>query len=275
MRVRLPVQLAAALTLLFAPSWAHATWSVAAADTATKAVAIATATCVPQSVFDHSPFKGLPDLQAVVAPGSGVAAAQAQSDPTHGDQTLIREALRAGDAPSEIVKELQAKGGAVATRQFGVVDVHGRAAAFSGDAIPAEAAARQGRAGNGGRFAYAIQGNTLRSGAVVDDAARAFETSSGGLADRVLAALYAGDLAGGDRRCTCATAPLPKGPCARRNALIAYLIVASSRDVAGPGGAEAFETFIYVTDQNTLETESADPVETLRARYAAPRGQSR
>jgi len=268
MRLRFPVPLAAGLALCLAPTWAHATWSVTAADTKTKTVAIATATCVSQSVFAHAPFKGLPDIQAVVVPGVGVAAAQAQSDPTRGDQALIREQLRVGAAPADIVRTLHAEGGAIAERQFGVVDVQGRAAGFSGDAIPMAAATRQGRAGDG-RFAYAVQGNTLRSEAVVADAARAFEMSRGGLADRVLAALYAGDLAGGDRRCSCETAPLPKGPCARRNALIAYLIVARPQDQAGPDGQPAYAVSIYVTDENTLASESVDPVETLRSRFRA------
>ena len=267
-RARFPIPFATAAVFVLSPSWAHATWSVAAADTTTREVAIATATCVSQSVFDHSPFKGLPDIQAVVAPGAGVAAAQAQSDPTRRDQALIREQLQMGAAPAEIVRILQAKGAAVAERQFGVVDVQGRAAAFSGDAIPPEAAARQGRAG-GGRFAYAVQGNTLRSPAVVGDAAHAFETARGGLAGRVVAALYAGDLAGGDRRCSCETAPLPTGPCKRRNALIAYLIVAKPQDQPGADGRPAYAMSIYVTDENTTKTESPDPVETLRTRFQA------
>jgi uncharacterized Ntn-hydrolase superfamily protein len=53
-----------------------------------------------------------------------------------------------------------------------------------------------GRAGH----RYACQGNLLAGPQVVEEMARAFETSPGELADRLLAALRAGEKAGGDRR---------------------------------------------------------------------------
>jgi uncharacterized Ntn-hydrolase superfamily protein len=50
-----------------------------------------------------------------------------------------------------------------------------------------------------GRF-YACQGNTLTGREVVAEMARAYETTEGSLADRLMAALVAGDQAGGDHR---------------------------------------------------------------------------
>jgi uncharacterized Ntn-hydrolase superfamily protein len=47
---------------------------------------------------------------------------------------------------------------------------------------------------------YAVQGNILAGEAVVEGMAKAFEEGSGTLAERMLAALEAGQKAGGDRR---------------------------------------------------------------------------
>ena len=61
---------------------ALATWSVIAIDRKTGQVVIASATCVPQQAFAGFPAKGLKDVQAIIIPGVGVAAAQANVDRT-------------------------------------------------------------------------------------------------------------------------------------------------------------------------------------------------
>lgn len=78
-------------------------------------------------------------------------------------------------------------------RQAGVVDVIGRSATFTGPGCHDWAG---GRTGDG----YAVQGNILTGPDVVEAMERAWLGSSGRLADRLLTALAAGDLAGGDRR---------------------------------------------------------------------------
>ena len=82
-----------------------------------------------------------------------------------------------------------------AHRQAGIVDAAGRAATFTGDACHAWAG---GCTGAG----YAIQGNILTGPEVVEAMERAWLASNPAspLADRLHAALLAGDLAGGDRR---------------------------------------------------------------------------
>ena len=50
-----------------------------------------------------------------------------------------------------------------------------------------------------GRY-YSCQGNTLAGRKVIGEMARAYEETKGSLADRLMAALVAGDLAGGDHR---------------------------------------------------------------------------
>ena len=78
-------------------------------------------------------------------------------------------------------------------RQAGVVDATGRSASFTGSGCHDWAG---GRTGDG----YAVQGNILTGPDVVEAMERAWLGSEGRLADRLLAALAAGDLAGGDRR---------------------------------------------------------------------------
>src|SRR5687768_2190919 len=68
---------------------ASATWSVVAVDRATGLVVISSATCVAQQSFERFPAKDLRDVQAIVVPGKGVAAAQAAVDRTRENQKLI------------------------------------------------------------------------------------------------------------------------------------------------------------------------------------------
>ena len=56
---------------------AFATWSVIAVDRSSGTVVIASATCVLQASLEKFPAKDLRDIQAIVVPGIGVAAAQA------------------------------------------------------------------------------------------------------------------------------------------------------------------------------------------------------
>ena len=78
-------------------------------------------------------------------------------------------------------------------RQAGLVDAQGRAATWTGSDCHGWAG---GRTGDG----WAAQGNILTGPEVVDALASTFESSTGPLAERLAAALLAGDRAGGDRR---------------------------------------------------------------------------
>jgi uncharacterized Ntn-hydrolase superfamily protein len=78
-------------------------------------------------------------------------------------------------------------------RQVGFVDAAGRAATFTGSKCTAWAG---GATGPG----FAAQGNILVGEPVVAESARVYSATEGDLCDRLLAALLAGDAAGGDRR---------------------------------------------------------------------------
>jgi uncharacterized Ntn-hydrolase superfamily protein len=121
----------------------------------------------------------------------GAIATQAWANPRYGPEglALLRDRLPA----QEVVDRLVAADEGRAERQLGVVDSRGRSATFTG-AVCVESAG--GRTGDG----YAAQGNILVSGATVDALAATFEATPGPLAERLLAALAAGQAAGGDKR---------------------------------------------------------------------------
>ncbi|MEP7380496.1 MAG: DUF1028 domain-containing protein [Gemmatimonadota bacterium] len=260
----------AVLFLVTLPSAAHATWSVIAVDRATGRLVVSSATCVAQAGLLRFPSKGLMDVQAIIAPGFGVAAAQAGVDRTRANQGLIYAELRKGTHPAAILAMLMADS-AIQSRQFGILDLQGRFAGFSGAGNGASALAVQGQV-PGTEVYYAIQGNILASNLVVQNAVRAFESAGGSIEDRVMAAMEAADAAGGDKRCSCETQPVPKtiAPCTSRTAHVAYLVAAdsSSRDGASYNDGQ-YDVFLNVTDENTTPEENPDPVRTLRLRYDA------
>src|SRR5215510_8229754 len=106
-------------------SQAMATWSVIAVDRKTGQVAIASATCVPQQAFAGFPAKGLKDVQAIIIPGVGVAAAQANVDRTRKLQSLIATELKRKTDPARIVELLKSQDSNHASRQYGILDLQG------------------------------------------------------------------------------------------------------------------------------------------------------
>ncbi len=231
---------------------------------------VSSATCVAQGAFARFPAKGLMDVQAIIAPGFGVAAAQAGVDRTRANQAFIHAELRKGTHPSVILAMLMADT-LIQQRQFGIVDMQGRFAGFSGARNGAASLAVQGQV-SGTEVYYAIQGNILASNAVVQNAVRAFEATNGTLEDRVVAAMEAADAAGGDRRCSCQSQPMPRtvAPCTTRTAYVAYLVAADSTSSSGASFNDGnYALYLDVTDANTLESEDPNPVKTLRLRYDA------
>jgi uncharacterized Ntn-hydrolase superfamily protein len=123
--------------------------------------------------------------------GVGAIATQAAANTTYGREGLAL--LGAGKSATDVVRSLTANDAGRDQRQLGVVDAHGGAAAFTG-AKCMEWAGHE--VGDG----FACQGNILFGPAVVRGMARAYESTPGDIADRLLAALSAGQREGGDRR---------------------------------------------------------------------------
>jgi uncharacterized Ntn-hydrolase superfamily protein len=254
--------------LLFAlHSRALATWSVVAVDRKTGQVVIASATCVPQQAFAGFPAKGLKDVQAIIIPGIGVAAAQANVDRTRAMQKLIADELNRGTEPARIIDMLKAQDANHPSRQYGIVDLRGRTAGYSGGSNLKQSLDRQGRV-DGTDIYFSIQGNILAGDDVVEDAVKAFKEAKGTIADRVMAAMEAADARGGDKRCNCDSKPDPPAPCDNKTAHVAYLVVADKNDKMGAGLNDGnYYLEIQVTDQDIKPEENDNPVKTLRMRY--------
>lgn len=258
---------AAAFSVLFA-SPAFATWSIVAIDQSTGTAVIASATCVPQTAFRLFPAKGLMDVQAIVVPGKGVAAAQAAADPTRKNQDRIFVELDKGTAPQQIIEALKADP-EIEYRQFGIVDIQGRVAGFSGSKNSPASLNRQGQAPNSGIF-YSIHGNILASDDVVVAAEAALKNSSGSVTDRVMAAMEAADARGGDKRCSCTTYPRPAMACETKTSQVAYVLRAEASDQRAGGVNDGkYSMYISVTNDDIQPSENANPVKTLRLRYDA------
>jgi uncharacterized Ntn-hydrolase superfamily protein len=123
--------------------------------------------------------------------GVGAIATQALANVGFGPAGLAL--LRAGKNADEVVRELTTADPERDHRQVGVVDAHGRAAAFTGTKCLDWAGHEVGEG-------FACQGNILFGPAVVRAMARSYEATPGDIADKLLAALAAGQREGGDRR---------------------------------------------------------------------------
>ena len=130
--------------------------------------------------------------------GVGAVATQAIVDVSYGPQALAL--LRTGMAPEAVVKEVWGKDAdprpadwSKQGRQFAVMDARGNVEAFTGPKADAWAGHRKGKY-------CSAQGNILAGPAVVENMVKAFEEATGHLSLRLLAALEAGQAAGGDTR---------------------------------------------------------------------------
>jgi uncharacterized Ntn-hydrolase superfamily protein len=128
----------------------------------------------------------------------GVVATQAIVDVSYGPKALAL--LRDGLRPEQVVKKVlesdtdpHPKDWSKESRQFAVMDARGKSVAHTGPKATAWAGHK------GGKFCTA-QGNVLEGPKVVEAMIGAFEKTKGHLSFRLVAALEAGQAAGGDKR---------------------------------------------------------------------------
>jgi uncharacterized Ntn-hydrolase superfamily protein len=157
------------------------TFSIAAIDPDEHAAGVAVA----------SKFLGAGAYVPFVAADAGAVATQAFAKLGFGPDGLDR--MRSGQSPSEALQAMLEPDSLAAHRQVGLVDLEGRAAAHTGSDCIAWAGHIVGDG-------FTVQGNILTGPDVLEAMAAAYRSATGELADRLLAALIAGDAAGGDRR---------------------------------------------------------------------------
>lgn len=179
------------------------TFSIVAYDPATGDLGVAV----------QSKYFGVGSVVPWAKAGVGAVATQAWVKVGFGPEGL--RLMEQGKAAPEVLKQLLAADERREVRQLAMVDAKGRVLAFTGGECMEWAGHRQGES-------FAVQGNLLAGEAVITEMKAAFEkarsSKKGELAEWLMAAIEAGQAAGGDRR-------------GQQSA--ALLVV---RDGGGPGG---------------------------------------
>jgi uncharacterized Ntn-hydrolase superfamily protein len=158
------------------------TWSIIARDEQTDRIAIAVATR----------FFAVGALVSHIKTGAGVVASQAFINPYFGPKGLAL--LEAGMSAENVVAELTTADEGRHHRQLHVMDRDGRFAAYTG-------AACIDWCGHEVRGTFSVAGNMLVGSAVLAETIRAYEVQAAvPFARRLIAAMRAGEAAGGDKR---------------------------------------------------------------------------
>lgn len=157
------------------------TFSIVARDAATGEMGVAV----------QSHWFSVGSVVAWAEAGVGAVATQSLVEPAYGPRglDLLRRGVQAPAALQQLVSADAQRDG----RQVAVIDTAGRAAAYTGKGAIAAAGHQTGRN-------YSVQANLMATGQVWPAMAAAFERARGDLAERMLAALAAGQMAGGDVR---------------------------------------------------------------------------
>ncbi|MFC7227231.1 DUF1028 domain-containing protein [Salinirubellus salinus] len=163
------------------PTPRPSTFSIVARDPDHDAVGVAV----------QSKFVSVGSVVPFVSADAGAIATQSFANVAYGPNGL--DLLREGHSASETVEALTEADDEAPSRQVGVVGADGSVAAFTGEECFDVAGDLQGEH-------YTVQGNILENHETLEAMADAFETTAGGLPERLLAALHAGNEAGGDSR---------------------------------------------------------------------------
>ena len=158
------------------------TWSIIARDTATGQIGIAVATR----------FFAVGARVPHIAAGLGGIATQALVNPYYGIDGI--RMLREGGSPQEIVNRLTGADDGRESRQLHILDAAGRIAAFTGkDCVD--------WCGHLAGDGFSIAGNMLAGADVLEETAKTYLAGESlPFARRLIAAMRAGEAAGGDKR---------------------------------------------------------------------------
>jgi uncharacterized Ntn-hydrolase superfamily protein len=158
------------------------TWSIIAIDSASGQIGIAVATR----------FFAVGARVPHIAAGFGAVATQALVNPYYGIDGV--KLLRDGKNPQDIITTLLAADPGRESRQLHIMDVQGRIAAHTGtDCVD--------WCGHLDGDGFSIAGNMLANGEVLEETAKAYIANDNRpFAQRLIAAMKAGEAAGGDKR---------------------------------------------------------------------------
>jgi uncharacterized Ntn-hydrolase superfamily protein len=173
------------------------TYSIVAFDSATGDLGVAV----------QSKFPNVGGIVPWAVSGVGAVATQSLGNTAYGERGL--ELMAQGATAEEALRIIMRTDTLLQDRQVGMVDARGNAASFTGTRTFDWAGGRVGgstgaRLGGKGEVlsgrTYAAQANIMVSDQTVRNMAQTFERSRGPLADRLMAALRAGQAGGGDKR---------------------------------------------------------------------------
>jgi uncharacterized Ntn-hydrolase superfamily protein len=175
------------------------TYSIVAYDSATGDLGVAV-----QSKF--------PNVGGIVPwgrAGVGAVATQSLGNTAYGERGL--DLVAQGATAEEALRIVMRTDTMLQDRQVGLVDARGNAASFTGKSTFDWAGGRVGAPSGRGNIlggkgkvivgrGYSVQANIMVSDQTVKNLAETFEHTRGSLADRLMAALKAGQAGGGDKR---------------------------------------------------------------------------
>jgi len=167
--------------MILRPSQLFSTYSIVARDARTGQFGVAVQT--------HQMCVG--GIVPWLIPGVGAVVTQSLVNISFGPIALAM--LGEGVPAPQVISALIASDADAHRRQVAVVDAAGRVAAWTGDGCIPEASHHTGEG-------YSVQANMMTNPTVVAAMAAAFESTSGDLAARMLAALQAAQAEGGDIR---------------------------------------------------------------------------
>lgn len=181
-RLRMPFRLALLALPLFALATpANATFSIVARDSVTGDIGVA----VQSHYFAVGP------IVPWAEPGVGAVATQSLVEVSYGPKGI--QMMRDGRSAKQALQELLSQDEYRDVRQVAMIDADGVVAVHTGDKCIPDAGDRAGAQ-------YSVQANLMANKSIWPAMARAYESARGDLATRLLAALEAGQRAGGDIR---------------------------------------------------------------------------
>ncbi|MAM28617.1 MAG: secretion protein [Flavobacteriaceae bacterium] len=196
------IYLFALVGLLTITGYSQDTFSIIAVDPATGEIGSAGASCVT-----GVGSQGIIDIITKILPGRGGVNSQAYVCIPNTNLNNAIDQMEMGASPSEIIDYLIANDACAAQsfdpefRQYGIADFDEmgmpRTAGFTGNMADDYKEDRQGAT-------FSVQGNILLNQTVIDNMEDNFNTTTGALADKLMAALQGANFAGADARCLAA-----------------------------------------------------------------------